>query len=113
MGSSFGGFTFFVNKEQKLQFSYNYLGLEEFKTVSADKVPEGKATLKLEFTQTGPPDFKTGKGAPGTTRLLINGKQVGQGKVDATCPLNRIGTGLPSTCSRPTVSVRADGVLAG
>src|SRR5262249_17842604 len=26
-GSSFGGYSFFVNKEGKLQFSYNYLGL--------------------------------------------------------------------------------------
>src|SRR5262249_39784881 len=52
-GSSFGGYSFFVNKEGKLQFSYNYLGIEEFKTVSGEKVPAGKLTLSWEFQKTG------------------------------------------------------------
>ena len=34
-GGMIGGHTFFVNKDQKLQFSHNYVGLEEYKVVSA------------------------------------------------------------------------------
>ncbi len=86
-GGTFGGYSFFVNKKQQLQFSYNYVGLEEFRVVSKEKVPEGKVTLRWEFTKSGVPDFKVGKGAPGTGKLFINGKQVGQGKIAVTCPI--------------------------
>src|SRR5262249_11819879 len=103
-GSSFGGYTFFVNKEQKLQFSYNYLGINEFKTVADVKVPEGKATLRWEFTRTGPPDFKLGKGAPGTGKLFINGKQVGAGNIPVTCPLAYGLSGDGLSCGRDTLT---------
>ena len=52
-GSSFGGYSFFVNKEQKLQFSYNYLGIEETKVISKDKIPAGK--VRLASRVGGPP----------------------------------------------------------
>jgi arylsulfatase len=108
-GSSFGGYSFFVNKEQKLQFSYNYLGIEEFKTISSDKVPAGKATLRWEFTRTGPPDFKVGKGAPGSGKLFINGKQVGEGKIAITCPIAYGLSGDGLSCGRDTLTpVSAD-----
>ncbi len=108
-GSSFGGYTFFVNKDHKLQFSYNYLGLEEFKIVSAATVPEGKAMLRWEFTVTGPPDFKVGKGAPGAGKLFINGKQVGAGKIAVTCPLAYGLSGDGLSCGRDTLTpVSAD-----
>jgi arylsulfatase len=70
-----------------LQFSYNYLGLEEFKVISKEKVPAGKVTLRWVFDKTGAPDFKVGKGAPGTGKLFINGKPAGQGKIGVTCPI--------------------------
>ena len=41
-GGMIGGHTFFVNKDQKLQFSHNYVGLEEYKVISDAKVPAGK-----------------------------------------------------------------------
>jgi arylsulfatase len=86
-GGSFAGYAFFVNKEQKLQFSCNYVALDEYKVISKEKVPEGKVTLRWEFAKTGAPDFKAGKGAPGTGKLFINGKQVGEGNIPVTCPL--------------------------
>jgi arylsulfatase len=108
-GSSFGGYSFFVNKDQKLQFSYNYLGIEEFKVVSDAKIPVGKSTLRWEFTVGGPPDFKLGKGAPGTGKLLINGKQVGQGKIGITCPIAYGLSGDGLSCGRDTLTpVSAD-----
>jgi arylsulfatase len=108
-GSSFGGYTFFVNKEQKLQFSHNYLGIEEYKVISSEKVPSGKVTLRWEFKKTGPPDFKVGKGAPGTGKLFINGKQVGEGKIPITCPIAYGLSGDGLSCGRDTLTpVSAD-----
>jgi arylsulfatase len=76
-----------VNKDHKLQFSYNYLGIEEFKTISNAEVPAGKVTLRWEFTSTGAPNFKLGRGAPGKGKLFINGKMAGEGTIDVTCPV--------------------------
>jgi arylsulfatase len=108
-GGMIGGHTFFVNKEQKLQFSHNYVGLEEYKVISSPKVPEGKLTLRCDFQVTGPPDFKLGRGAPGTVMLSINGKQVGIGKVAVTCPLAYSLSGDGLSCGRDTLTpVSAD-----
>lgn len=108
-GSSFGGYSFFVNKEGKLQFSHNYLGIEEFKIQATEKVPTGKATLRWEFTRTGPPDFKLGKGAPGSGKLLINGKEVGSGNIPVTCPIAYGLSGDGLSCGRDTLTpVSAD-----
>src|SRR5262249_54991687 len=86
-GSSFGGYTFFINKDHKLQFSHNYVGLKEFKIVSTEKVPTGKVTLRWQFTRTGPPDIAAGKGAPGSGKLLFNDKEVGEGEIPVTCAI--------------------------
>jgi arylsulfatase len=108
-GSSFGGYSFFINREQKLQFSYNYLGLEEFKTISPEKVPAGKVTLRWEFTPTGPPNFAAGLGAPGTGKLFIDGKEVASGAIPRTCPIAYGLSGDGLSCGRDTLTpVSAD-----
>ncbi|MFO0965105.1 MAG: arylsulfatase [Gemmataceae bacterium] len=108
-GSSFGGYTFFVNKDKKLQFSHNYVGLKEYKVIADTAVPEGKATLRWEFTVTGPPDFKVGKGAPGTGKLFVNGKEVGSGEIPVTTPLAYGLSGDGLACGRDTLTpVSAD-----
>ena len=108
-GSSFGGYSFFVNKDQKLQFSHNYLGLEEYKVISTDKLPTGKLTVTWQFQVTGPPDFKAGKGAPGTGKLFVNGKQAAIGKIAVTCPLAYGLSGDGLSCGRDTLTpVSAD-----
>ncbi len=100
-GGTFGGYTVFV-KDAKLHYCHNYLGIEEYRVVSTDKVPSGKVELKVKFDRTGKPDFKVGKGAPGTVQLFINGKQVGEGKVAITCPIayGLAGDGL--SCGKDT-----------
>jgi hypothetical protein len=72
-------------------------------------VPEGKLTLGLQFQVSGPPDFKAGKGAPGTVKLFVNGKQVGTGKIPVTCPLAYSLSGDGLSCGRDTLTpVSAD-----
>jgi arylsulfatase A-like enzyme len=108
-GGFIGGQSFFVNKDGKLQFSHNYVGLEEYKVIANAKLPTGKATLRWEFAATTPPDFKAGKGAGGTGRLFINGKQVGEGVIPVTCPLAYSLSGDGLCCGRDTLtSVSAD-----
>jgi arylsulfatase len=66
-------------------------------------------TLRWEFKKTGPPDFKVGKGAPGTGKLFINGKQVGEGKIPVTCPIAYGLSGDGLSCGRDTLTpVSAD-----
>jgi arylsulfatase len=103
-GGTFGGYSFFINKENKLQFSHNYCALAEYKVISDMAVPPGKATLRMEFKKTGPPDFDAGKGAPGTVRLFINGKQVGEGNIPVTVPMLYSLSGDGLSCGRDTLS---------
>src|SRR6267142_1019343 len=49
MGSSFAGWTFFVNKDQKLQYSHNYLGFVYNEAATTEKLPEGKLSLSMKF----------------------------------------------------------------
>jgi arylsulfatase len=108
-GGGIGGFSFFINKEAKLQYSHNYLGIEEYKVISSAKVPAGKLSLRFEFTRTGPPDIKVGKGAPGTGKLFINGKEVGAGEIPVTCPLGFSLSGDGLCCGRDSLTpVSAD-----
>src|SRR2546423_14640075 len=58
----------------------------------------------MEFKQTGPPDFKIGKGAPGTVTLFINGKQVGEGKIPVTVPIQYSLSGDGLSVGRDTLS---------
>ena len=72
-------------------------------------MPEGKLTLRCEFQVTGPPDFKLGKGTPGTVTLFVDGKQVGVGKIAVTCPLAYGLSGDGLSCGRDTLTaVSAD-----
>jgi arylsulfatase len=108
-GGFIGGQSFFVNKDGKLQFSHNYVGLEEYKVVADANLPTGKATLRWEFHTTTPPDFKSGKGAGGTGRLIINGKKVAEGPIPVTCPLAYSLSGDGLSCGRDTLTaVSAD-----
>lgn len=108
-GGSFGGYTFFVNDEGKLQYSHNYLGLKEYKVVGDAPIPEGKVLLRMEFETTAPPDFKKGTGAPGLVTLFVNDKAVGKGRIDQTCPLGYGLSGDGLCCGRDTLTpVSAD-----
>jgi hypothetical protein len=74
----FGGWSFYL-KDGKPTYTYNFLGLESF-TVSADTaVPAGKATIRMKFAYDG-----GGAGKGGTATLLIDGKKVGEGRIERT-----------------------------
>jgi len=103
-GGIFAGYSLFINKEQKLQYSHNYVAIDEYKVISKEKVPTGKVTLRMEFKKTGPPDFKIGKGAPGTVKLFIDDKIVGSGDIPVTVPIGYALSGDGLSIGRDTLS---------
>jgi arylsulfatase A-like enzyme len=76
-GGRFGGYAFFV-RDGRPTFVYNFLGDERYTITSSQSVPAGKSTLRFEFNKTGD---NQGVGA-----LFINGKKVGEGRIDHTVP---------------------------
>jgi len=78
MGGRFAGFSFFV-QNNRLNYVYNWFGLERFSVSSAEPVLSGTLTLRMEFTSAGP--------AKGSAALFINGKQVGEGPIGRLVPV--------------------------
>ena len=78
MGGRFAGFSFFVQKN-RLNYVYNWFGLERFSVSSTEAVPSGSVRLRMEFTTTGPDR--------GSAALFINGKQVGEHTIARLVPV--------------------------
>jgi arylsulfatase len=92
MGGNDGGFVFYI-KNGKLTYGYNYVADQRFKVEAAKAgVPEGDHVFTFEFTPTGKADVTKGKGTPADIKLMIDGKDVGAGKLPVTIP-NQLGLG--------------------
>jgi len=81
-----GGISFYI-KDGKLCYVHNYVAQQYFDVVSDVDVPTGQQYLSFEFEVTGKADIAHGKGTPGTVKLFIGDKQVGQGKLPVTVPI--------------------------
>ncbi len=77
-GGRFGGWSLHL-REGKPAYEYNWLGLQRYVVESPDKLPAGKATVKLDFAYDG-----GGPGKGGTATLSVNGKKVADGKIERT-----------------------------
>lgn len=88
-GGSEGGYGLYL-REGKPTFVYNFLGVER-PTFTADAaIPRGRAKLEVEFGYDG-----GGMGKGGTVTLRVDGKQVAQGRLERTVPIQfSIGEGL-------------------
>lgn len=77
MGSRFGGHSLYV-KGGKLNYVYNFLGVQSFQFTSDRPIPTGKVVLGAEFTK----EKEDPKGvANGTLKLMINDDVVAQGQM--------------------------------
>jgi arylsulfatase len=74
----FGGWSLYL-KDGKPTYTYNWLGLQRYTVAAKPALPAGKATIRFEFAYDG---GGLGKGGVGT--LLVNGKNVGSGRIDRT-----------------------------
>ena len=77
-GGRFGGWSLYV-KDGVPAYDYNYLGLKRFSVSGSGKLPAGKSTVTLDFAYDG-----GGLGKGGQCTLLVNGAEVGRGRVDIT-----------------------------
>jgi hypothetical protein len=79
-----GGFTagwgFYV-QGGNLVGEHNFLGLNRYKIVSTESVPTGRSSLKMDFAYDG-----SGLAKGGVITLSVNGKKIGEGRVDRTVP---------------------------
>jgi arylsulfatase len=77
-GGRFGGWSMYM-KDGMPEFTYNFLGLERYVITGKNKLPEGAATVKVDFAYDG---NGIGKGGKGT--IYVDGKEVGKGRVEKT-----------------------------
>ncbi|EUA89614.1 sulfatase family protein [Mycobacterium ulcerans str. Harvey] len=64
------------------KFTYNYFGSTYTTVAATEALPAGKATVAMEFDYDG-----GGLGKGGLVRLLLNGRDVGQSRIERTVPL--------------------------
>lgn len=86
-GGNTGGYSLYI-KDRKLHYVHNYVGAQEIHFESAEPVPEGDVELTFDFQPTGEPDIAQGKGSPGTAKLYIADKLVGEREIPVTVPLS-------------------------
>lgn len=82
IGGSSGGYSFYV-QDGKLVYHFNWF--DEARTIitSSEPVPTGKSTVRFDFAYDDKPG-ELGKGGTGT--LFINGKKVGESRIEKTVP---------------------------
>jgi arylsulfatase len=77
-GGRFGGWALYV-KDGVAAYDYNFLGMQQFTVAAGQKLTPGKHTIKFDFAYDG---GGPGKGGLGT--LYIDGKKVGEGRIERT-----------------------------
>jgi arylsulfatase len=80
-GGNIGGWTLYA-KGGRLKYCYNLFGVHHFYAESKDPIPAGTHQVRMEFAYDG-----GGLGKGGTASLFVDGKKVGEGRVDATAPM--------------------------
>jgi len=78
-GGRFGGWSLYL-KDGRPAYTYNFLGMGRTTIASRQAIPAGRATVKMEFAYDG------GVGKGGLVTLSVNGKTVGQGRIERTQP---------------------------
>jgi arylsulfatase len=77
-GGNFGGWSLYV-QDGKLKYFYNFLGMRYYRVAATSQLPAGTHQVRVEFKYDG---GGIGKGADIT--LYVDGKEVGQGRVERT-----------------------------
>jgi arylsulfatase len=80
-GGRFGGWSFYM-KGGKPIYVYNFLGLQRFTVASAQTVPAGKSTIRLEFAYDG-----GGLGKGGLATIYVNNKKAAEARIERTQPI--------------------------
>ncbi|MGO9470342.1 MAG: arylsulfatase [Isosphaeraceae bacterium] len=76
-----GGFALYV-QDKRLRYTYSFLGIKVDTLTASEELPTGKIQVRYEFTADEP-------GKPATAghgRLFVNGRQVGEDRLERTVP---------------------------
>lgn len=74
-----GGYALYV-EDKKPRFTYSFMGIKNTTLTSAEDLPTGNVTLRLEFVADKPGSL----GGGGRLKLFVNDKQVAEGRLDQT-----------------------------
>jgi len=80
-GGAFAGWSLYA-KGGKPVYCYNLLGLRRTKIAGDARIPSGTHQVRMEFVYDG-----GGLGKGGGVTLFVDGKQAGQGRLEATIPM--------------------------
>jgi arylsulfatase A-like enzyme len=80
LGGSIGGWSLYA-KGGKPKYCYNFFGLNRYVIEGTEKIPPGKHQLRMEFAYDG-----GGIGKGGSAVLFLDGKKIGEGRVEQTEP---------------------------
>jgi hypothetical protein len=80
VGGSIGGWSLYA-KGGKPKYCYNFYGLNRYTIEGTAKIPAGTHQVRMEFKYDG-----GGIAKGGTVTLYVDGKKVGEGRVDQTEP---------------------------
>jgi hypothetical protein len=79
-GGRFNGWGLYVLAGKPV-FHYNTVGVFRYTVAGPDPLSPGNHTIVLDFSYDG-----GGLGKPGTAKLLVDGKQVAEGRIERTIP---------------------------
>jgi hypothetical protein len=79
-GGNMAGWSLYLDDRSRPTYHYNRYDRVHTSVAAADPVPVGDVTLSTTFTSDG------GIGAGGDVQLLVDGREVGTGRVDHTVP---------------------------
>lgn len=77
-GANIGGWSLYAH-EGKLKYCYNYGGFGNTYVTSDEKLTPGEHQVQMDFAYEGP-----GLGKGGVVSLFVDGKKVGEGRLEAT-----------------------------
>jgi arylsulfatase A-like enzyme len=80
-GGAFNGWSLYA-KDGRLKYCYNLLGIKQFYADSDQAIPAGQHQVRLEFKYDG-----GGLAKGGNALLYLDGKKVGEGRVEITVPM--------------------------
>src|SRR5579871_3564587 len=80
-GGAFNGWSLYA-REGKLRYCYNLLGIKLFYAESSQPIPAGQHQVRMEFKYDG-----GGLAKGGNASLYLDGKKVGEGRVETTVPM--------------------------
>ena len=90
-GGAFGGWVLYA-KDGRPAYCYNLFGLQQLQDLRRRAIPAGEHQIRMEFTYDG-----GGLAKGGAVTLYLDGKKVGEGRVDST-----VADGLLGATRRPT-----------